>query len=220
MRSTGESPLHKRATGTRESPRALVYYGIATKEAVFAARSDVPLQARQELRDLPTGSGTPEDCDALIASAKSILESHFRTGGDYSGPAFEFPEHAPSGSGWIEVDAANAGVLAGGFDDTIPEIESVQPCVASIVQGKAVAVCRTVRQTPRAVEAGVDTMEPFRGRGHGHRVVSGWASVVRREGRVPAYSTWWRNHASRRLAERLGLLQYGVDVHVSEAGGG
>ena len=119
-----------------------------------------------------------------------------------------------AGSKW---GAANADVLVGGFDDTIPEIESVQPCVASIVEGKAVAVCQTVRQTPRAVEAGVFTMEPFRGRGHGQCVVSGWASIVRGEGRVPLYSTWWKNNASRRLAECLGLDQYGVDVYVSEA---
>ena len=197
-------------------PAPLVYYGIGTEEVVFAARGDVPDQVRQQLGELATGSGTAEDCDTLIVSAKSILESHFQIGGDYSGPAFEFSEHAPSGTGWIRVDGTNTDVLAGDFDDTIPEIEYVQPCVASIVDGKAVAVCQTVRQTRCLVEAGVETVESFRGRGHGHRVVSGWASMVRREGRVPAYSTWWKNHASRRLAQRLGLLQYCVDVHVSD----
>jgi hypothetical protein len=34
-------------------------------------------------------------------------------------------------------------------------------------------------------------------------------------GLVPLYSTSWKNEPSRAVARRLGLIQYGVDLHIT-----
>jgi predicted GNAT family acetyltransferase len=73
------------------------------------------------------------------------------------------------------------------------------------------SVCFSARNTPVAAEAGVDTVEEFRGRGYAPAVVAAWARAVRQEGRVPLYSTSWDNLASRSVARKLGLVMYGAD---------
>jgi predicted GNAT family acetyltransferase len=76
-------------------------------------------------------------------------------------------------------------------------------------------VCASVRVTVDAHEAGVETHPDFRGRGQGARAVAAWATLVRESGAVPLYSTSWSNEASRRLASRLGLVQFGSDLHIT-----
>jgi predicted GNAT family acetyltransferase len=76
-------------------------------------------------------------------------------------------------------------------------------------------VCGSVRISDRADEAGVETHPDFRGRGHALAAVWAWAQAVRNSGRVPLYSTSWSNMPSRRVAEKLGLVQYGTVVHVT-----
>jgi hypothetical protein len=89
-----------------------------------------------------------------------------------------------------------------------------QPCVAALHAGRAVSVCYVAARSTRAAEAGVDTLPGFRGRGLGARAVAAWAAQVARAGLLPLYSTEWSNRASRALAARLGLIRYGVDLHL------
>jgi predicted GNAT family acetyltransferase len=86
---------------------------------------------------------------------------------------------------------------------------------ALVVDGRAVAVCCTVRQTSEAHEAGVETVPAFRGCGYAAQVVTAWASAVRERGQVPLYSTSWQNEASRAVARKLGLIQFGNDLHIT-----
>jgi predicted GNAT family acetyltransferase len=72
-----------------------------------------------------------------------------------------------------------------------------------------------VRVTPTAHEAGVETPKQFRGRGYGGQVVAAWASAVRSLGCIPLYSTSWQNVASQAVAHKLGLVQYGTDLHIT-----
>jgi RimJ/RimL family protein N-acetyltransferase len=84
-----------------------------------------------------------------------------------------------------------------------------------VEEGRAVSVCRSVRITPAAHEAGVETLPRFRGRGYAPDVTAGWARLVRSAGAEPLYSTSWENNASRAVAKKLCLVQYAADFQLS-----
>ena len=88
---------------------------------------------------------------------------------------------------------------------------------ALVVDGAVPSSCYSAGHRPHACEAGVATMEPYRGRGFGALVVSAWRDAVEREGRWPLCSTAWDNGASRAIARRLGLVAY-VDTRTLTAG--
>jgi RimJ/RimL family protein N-acetyltransferase len=112
-------------------------------------------------------------------------------------------------------DPAEATLLHPLLAPWTPDIEASAPLVALILDGQAVAVCASVRITPPAHEAGVETAAPFRGRGYARAVVAAWSAAVRTLGAEPLYSTTWQNTASRALARALGLVAVGRDLHIS-----
>ena len=78
------------------------------------------------------------------------------------------------------------------------------------------AVCHSPRGcTDHVAEAGVETLEAYRGRGLATAAVACWARSLQQSGRLALYSTSWENTASRSLARRLGLRQFGADLHIS-----
>jgi predicted GNAT family acetyltransferase len=89
------------------------------------------------------------------------------------------------------------------------------PCLAIMDDGQPVSACFSARTSPRASEAGVETLPQFRRRGYASAVTAGWAQHVRAAGRIPLYSTSWDNLASQRVAPRLGLQLYGADLHIT-----
>jgi RimJ/RimL family protein N-acetyltransferase len=133
----------------------------------------------------------------------------------WQGPAFCFPEALSGGGGAVRVTEANAEVLSPRFEDWLGDVSEDVPMAAVLEDGKAVSICCSVRLTSEAHEAGVETHEDFRGRGHGAAATAAWARAVREMDRMPLYSTSWRNYASRALASRLGLIQFGVDLHIT-----
>ena len=52
-------------------------------------------------------------------------------------------------------------------------------------------------------------------RARGVSAVAGWATAVEKTGAIPLYSTSWKNIASQKVAERLGLSMFGVDFHIT-----
>ncbi len=131
------------------------------------------------------------------------------------GPAYRVPVEAVPPTEVTRITCENAGLLRGGFEWLITRIEDEQPCFAVVQGGQAVSICRSVRITPRAHEAGVETLEAFRGRGYAPRVVAGWATTVHEMGCIPLYSTSWENAASQGVAGKLALGLYGVTFHVT-----
>ncbi len=133
-----------------------------------------------------------------------------------SGPAYQFTEcEMPAKRRLLTVTETNAEILQGGFEKLIEELPAWQPFVVLIEDNRAVSVCRSVRITPEAHEAGVETLPEFRGKGYAKDVVAEWARLVRAAGAIPLYSTSWENNASQAVARKLELKCYGVDFQVT-----
>jgi RimJ/RimL family protein N-acetyltransferase len=115
--------------------------------------------------------------------------------------------HVLRGLGW-DLDASTLEISA-------QEFEARGPLMVAIVDGVAVSACFCARLTARAAEAGVETVEAYRGRGYAPAVVAAWAHAVRAIGRIPLYSTSWDNLASQAVARKLGLIQYGTDLSLA-----
>lgn len=143
---------------------------------------------------------------------KDVLQAHAIIHNVWIGPAYRFPDEIKPPTHVVRITRENAELLEKGFAETIPELEMIQPCIAVIEDERAVSVCQSVRLSSHAYEAGVDTLEAYRGRGHAADAVAGWAVAVRELGRIPLYSTSWDNEASQGVARKLGLVMYGVDL--------
>jgi RimJ/RimL family protein N-acetyltransferase len=132
------------------------------------------------------------------------------------GPCFLVPEEVAPKVRVVRIIKENVSDFTlDGFEWLAEEIDYVQPCVALVDEGRIASVCRSVRLTPEAHEAGLETLEAFRGRGYAAEVVAGWAAAVRGIGVLPLYSTSWENLASQRVARKAGLIFYGVNFTIS-----
>ena len=133
----------------------------------------------------------------------------------WAGPAYRFPDDISTTAETVLVTEENADLLLPHLEDWLGDLLDCQPLVALLQNGRAVSLCATVRTTGRADEAGVDTHPEFRGRGFAGHVVAAWAGTVGRLGRIPLYSTSWENAASQAVARKLGLIQFGADLHIT-----
>ena len=174
-----------------------------TRTALAAAAGDGPFRGHPP--DAPIDPSPYEEILARVAPVE-------RT---WVGPAFHFPRDLPAADGAVPVTAERAPLLDPLLHAWVPDVPTCQPMFVLVVDGRAVSVCATVRRTDAACEAGVETAPDYRGRGYAARVVAPWARAVRAEGRVPLYSTSWRNEASRAVARRLALVLFGSDLHVT-----
>jgi RimJ/RimL family protein N-acetyltransferase len=132
-----------------------------------------------------------------------------------AGPAYRFPSELRPGPDPIVVTSWNVEVLRPHLEAWLGDVGRCDPMLVCLHAGRAIAICASVRITDVAHEAGVETAPDFRGRGYATQVVSAWARAVRGMGRIPLYSTSWRNDASRAVARSLGLLQFGADLHIT-----
>jgi GNAT superfamily N-acetyltransferase len=195
-----------------------LYFGRTRAGNLWRLRAELPEALASELETLcadePTGaelSGAPRHADAYAR----LLGAHAPLRGVWAGPAFRFEEYPEPSRELLSVTQANAEVLRGGFEEMVEELSTAQPFVAVVEDGHAVSVCRSVRITPAAHEAGVETLPRFRGRGYALDVTAVWARMVRSAGAEPLYSTSWENTASRSVAKRLRLVQYAADFQVT-----
>ncbi len=155
---------------------------------------------------------------SLRGAIREVLEGYaLPIGSVWHGPAYYFPSRQVDvTTSTVVIGRNNTELLMAHFPRIASRVPQNAPCVAFVQDGRAVAVCRTVRKSPRGAEAGVSTVESYRGRGFGSGVTRKWASMVRNAGVVPFYSTSWENIASQRLADHVGFVQFGTDLHFSE----
>jgi len=206
-------------TGNPEPP--LVHLVTTRDGNLWRFHARLPAPVRALLAPLLAGeprldrSGAP-GCFAAVRRA--LEQAGYSVDSAYSGPAFVLPRTPTRADGVVELTAANEGLMAQFFDGPWPDFEASRPMFAVEVDGAAVSLCFVARPSPgRAVAAGVRTIEAFQRRGYAKRVVAAWASAVYGQGRLPLYSTWWENEASRAVAAGLGGRWWGVDAHWSSA---
>ncbi len=199
-----------------DAPR--FFLGTTREGALWRFRHDVDLELRAALeaqieQDLGRAGvvESPPDSspyEAILARRAPVQRTE-------SGPAFSFPIDLPAANATTRITGENAGLLERHLAPWLPDVPVCQPMIAAVVDGHAVAVCASVRLTKMAHEAGVDTAPAYRRRGYALATVPAWAGAVREAGRVPLYSTSWRNEASRAVARKLALIHLGSDVHVT-----
>ena len=199
-------------------PAPRFFLGRTVDGAVQRYRSDVSDELRRALAaasviDARGADGFDTPLSALPYEA--ILARDAVVARTWIGPAFCFPPDLPSSDNTVLVTEANAHLLPPHLADWTPDVQLHPPMFARIVNGHAAAVCCSVRITDEADEAGVETAPPYRGRGYAAQVVAAWARAVRDMGRAPLYSTSWQNEASRAVARKLGLIQFGSDLHIT-----
>ncbi len=132
-----------------------------------------------------------------------------------SGPAYRFPNDLPAPVHATRISRSNLHLLAGmvsDLDALALTFEAREPRMAVIEDGVAVSVCYSARLTERAADAGVETLEGYRGHSYAPKVVTAWAHAIRATGRIPLYSTSWDNLASQAVARKLQLVQYATDL--------
>ncbi|MCQ6563314.1 kasugamycin N-acetyltransferase AAC(2')-IIb [Paenibacillus mendelii] len=178
-------------------------------------RHDVPEMLIEEVERLCADEPVVRDFQTKpkhVESYMDLLQGERFT----MGPCFLIPAEAATALQTVSITKENmTEYLRGGFEWLTSEINYVQPCTALICEGRAVSICRSVRITPKAHEAGLETLEEFRGRGYAAAVIAGWAAAVRQTGVVPLYSTSWDNRASQRVAGKSALFWYGVNFTIT-----
>ena len=209
MRASNRPPPRVHLVRTVEGNRWLFAASLspatrAALDVLLAAEPVVPLVEAMEYRE-------PACREALAA----ILAADAAPTNEYRGPAFTFPAALRDPAQPVEAlatpEVARAHPDIAWLDEFV---DTDRPVVIARVAGSSVAFCHSARIGPDSAEAGLEVVEAYRRRGLAMAVTLGWAQATRETGRVPLYSTWWGNAASRATARSLGLLPYAEDWHI------
>lgn len=201
-------------------PAPRFFFGRTSEGNLWRVRHDVSGETARALEELAMREAVHDDLRAAPGNLDAMVGALGRNQDatiDDAGPAYRFPDDLPMPGGVTRITRANLhllGRMVADLEDVDREFERGEPCLVIVVEGMAVALCYSARLTDRAAEAGVETLEPYRGRGYASTVVAAWARAVRGTGRTPLYSTSWDNLASQAVARKLGLIQYGSDLSV------
>lgn len=199
-----------REPGAHRPPSFALIRGGGT--LAWAVRNDIPAEIVAELDEFARAEPTDKmERDPVNAERYLSLVGGHRI---ESGPAFGFPDSVGRPEGVVLVQ--DPALLTGEISDLADEIDGRAPVLAILDDDRAVSVCHCARRSDKAAEAGLYTLEDYRGSGLGPRVTAAWCHAIRGSGRIPLYSTSWRNAASRSVARKLGLRMYATDWSLYE----
>lgn len=209
--------------GGTSAPR--FFFGRTREGHIWRCRDDVAEGTVRELERLAADEPVRDDLRAEPRNLHGFLAAlHAESGSTssewrYTGPAYRFPDELPLAAATVTritcTDLHLLRLMNWNLDRTAREFEQYEPFMAVIEDGAAVSLCHSARLTDRAAEAGVETLEAYRGRGYASVVAAGWAHAIWATGRIPLYSTSWDNLASQAVARRLRLVQYGTDLSLA-----
>ncbi len=204
--------------GGDRAPR--FFFGRTRAGVLWRFRHDVPVETARNLEQLAAEEpvrddlrAEPRSMDAMLAALREDQEIRWVE----SGPAYRFPDELPVPVNVTRITRSELHLLrrmVPDLEEMAGAFEAREPRVAVVEDGDAVSLCYSARLTSRAAEAGVETLDGYRGRGYAGAAVAGWAHAIRAMGRIPLYSTSWDNLASQAVARKLGLVQYATDLSV------
>lgn len=201
-----------------KKPAPRFFFGYTNEGSICRFRHDLPDNVVAQLKEVAAAEPMLVPSEQIPKSHRQfedILQSHTPIERVWIGPAYRFPQYITPPTNVIRLSREHAGLLKKDFAEMVSELNNSQPYLAIIEDSQVVSICQSVRLSSRAHEAGVDTLTGYRQRGYAISVVAAWALAVRALNRIPLYSTSWDNVASQSVARRLGLVQYGVDYHVT-----
>ena len=199
-------------------PAPRFFFGYTNEGSIYRFRHDLPDNVVAQLQEIAAAEPMPVNSQKIPRNRRQfedILQSHASIERVWVGPAYRFPERITPPTNVIHLSSEDARLLKEDLADIRPELNSPHPCLAITEDSQVVSICRSVRASARAHEAGVETLAGYRRCGYATSVVAAWAIAVRALNLIPLYSTSWNNVASQGVARRLGLVQYGVDYHVT-----
>jgi RimJ/RimL family protein N-acetyltransferase len=201
-----------------DPPPSRLFFGRTRTGHLWRFRHDLDAPIVDELEALLRAEPVTADLSQpprCLSELQVVLARHAPLSGTWSGPAWRFPDELPAfADDVVSITPERADLVRSIFPILADDLPWRQPCLAIVEDGQLASLCYSSRNTPAAAEAGVDTIEAFRGRGYGPAVAAAWARAVRHEGRVPLYSTSWDNLASRAVARKLNLVLYGADLSI------
>jgi len=186
--------------------------------SIWRVRYDVPEQIVQRLESFLASEPATTDLVSPPIHLDAMLDAFFDDRESvigFQGPAYRFPATISTTIDVTRISRENLHLLhrvVGDLDALDRDFDVVEPWMAVVQDGAAVATCYSCRRSDRAAQARVDTAPPFRGRGYAPAMVAAWAREVRATGRIPLYGTTWDNLASQAVARKLGLVQFGVSL--------
>ena len=196
------------------TPAPRLFLGRTREGNIWRFRTDLPDELCKELdvlcADEPPVNAEFNEPPRHLEAFVRLLETDAPVQNVSNSLAYQFTKYEMPSNRLTAITEDNLQVLQAGFEKLIEELPAWQPFVALVKENRAISVCRSVRITSEAHEAGVETLPEFRGNGYAKDVVSEWARLVRQAGAIPLYSTSWENNASQAVARKLGLKCYGV----------
>ena len=202
--------------GSGDPPRLAI--GRTLRGMIWRFRHDVPPATRATIDHLLASESLPRDLrepPRSLVALREVLATDAPVTSQWFGPAWAIPASLAPPPGITPVAITDGADVAATFPDLVADVASQQPFFAVRADGAVVAACFSSRLSPVAAEAGVNTLETYRGRGYAAAVVAAWADAVRRRGLQPLYSTSWDNLASQGVARKLGLVLYGADLSLT-----
>ncbi len=200
-------------------PAPRFFFGRTRAANLWRVRHDLADATARRLDALAAAEPVQDDLSAEprnMAAFTETLRADQEVFARFFGPAYHFPDTLPMPAAHItQITPANLYLLRlmnWDLEALAHQLERWVPMVAVVEDDAAVSLCFSARLTERAAEAGVETLDAYRGRGLASTVVATWARAIRATGRVPLYSTSWDNSASQAVARKLGLIQYGADL--------
>jgi RimJ/RimL family protein N-acetyltransferase len=200
------------------APAPRFFLGRTAVGNIWRFRYDVPEALVEQLEILCADEPLTRDLRAKPKHYEAyirLLQTDATVQRVWMGPAYRVRVEPRPPAHVVRITHENAELLRFGFAGLITELTDNQPFLAVVREGRAVSVCRSVRITSEAHEAGVETLSAFRGRGYASEVAAGWATAVQAMGRLPLYSTSWENTASQGVARKLAMALYGADFEVT-----